>query len=76
MFNKPRGSNMAQVEYPPLQCVTKPALRTPEAAFYMNRAQQTLRMWACNQNGPLRPLNVNGRLAWPTAEVKRLMGVQ
>jgi hypothetical protein len=74
VFNNPTGENMVQ-NLPPLEAITKPALNTAEAAFYLNRAAQTMRVWACKQNGPIRPLNVNGRLAWPTAEVKKLMGV-
>lgn len=66
--------NKAQV-YPPLEAVTRPAVTTREAAFYLNRAEQTLRLWASCENGPLRPLRVYGRLAWPTADLRRLLGV-
>jgi hypothetical protein len=59
----------------PLELETRIALPTREAAFHLNRAQQTLRLWACNEDGPLRPLRINGRLAWPVAELKRLLGV-
>lgn len=41
----------------------------------LGRAPQTLRLWASGENGPLRPLRINGRLAWPTAEIRRLLGV-
>jgi hypothetical protein len=51
------------------------ALPTDEASGQLNRAQQTLRMWACKENGPIRPIRVNGRLAWPVAEIKRLLGI-
>lgn len=27
------------------------------------------------ENGPLRPIRVHGRLAWPVAEIRRLLGV-
>ena len=62
-------------EFTPLQKVTRPALTTREAAHYLNRAEQTLRVWAAFENGPLRPLRVHGRLAWPTAAIKTLMGL-
>lgn len=55
---------------------TRAALPTPEAAFHLNRAAQTLRLWACLENGPIRPVRVNGRLAWPVADIKRVLGVQ
>jgi hypothetical protein len=61
--------------YPPLDAVTKPNLTTHEAGYYLNRAAQTLRLWACHENGPIRPIRVNGRLAWPVAELRKLLGV-
>ena len=54
---------------------TRAALPTPEAAFHLNRAPQTLRLWACLENGPIRPIRINGRLAWPVAELRRVLGV-
>jgi hypothetical protein len=62
-------------QYLPLEQVNRPNLKTNEAAFYLNRAPQTLRAWACLENGPLRPTRINGLLAWPTATVKALAGV-
>ncbi len=60
---------------PPLDRETRTALDTATAAFHLSRQAQTLRGWACKENGPLRPVRVNGRLAWPTAEIRRLLGV-
>jgi hypothetical protein len=60
----------------PLDRETRSALPTPEAAFHLNRAQQTLRLWAMRENGPLRPIRVNGRLAWPVSELRRILNVQ
>ena len=54
---------------------TRPAVDTATAAHYLNRRPQTLRNWACHEDGPIRPIRVHGRLAWPTAEIRRLMGV-
>lgn len=55
---------------------TRAALPTPEAAFHLSRAQQTLRVWAMRDgSGPIRPLRINGRLAWPVADLKRILGV-
>ena len=58
-----------------LEQETRSALPTPEAAFHLNRAAQTLRLWAMRDDGPIRPLRVNGRLAWPVADIRRLLGV-
>jgi hypothetical protein len=65
-----------QAKFPPLEQVTKPNLKTEEAAYYLDRKNQTLRAWACLENGPLRPKRIHGLLAWSTAEVKALAGVQ
>lgn len=58
----------------PLELETRSALPTAEAAFHLNRAQQTLRLWAMRDAGPLRCVRINGRLAWPTDELRRLLG--
>lgn len=62
-------------QFPPLESVTRPAVDTAAAAYYLNRRPQTLRMWACLENGPLRPIRINGRLAWPVSELRRVLGV-
>ncbi len=64
-----------KAQYLPLEQVTKPNLKTEEAAHYLNRRPQTLRAWACLENGPLRCRRIGGLLAWSTAEVKALTGV-
>lgn len=61
--------------FPPLDRETRAAVDTETAAYHLSREPQTLRVWACRENGPLRPLRVHGRLAWPTAEIRRLLGV-
>jgi hypothetical protein len=63
------------VQYLPLEQVTRPNLTTAETAYYLNRRPQTLRGWACLENGPLRPTRIGGLLAWSTASVKILAGV-
>ena len=60
----------------PLELETRANLPTPEAAYHLNRAQQTLRLWAMHENGPIRPFRVNGRLAWPVAELRRILHVR
>jgi hypothetical protein len=62
--------------YLPLDQVAKPSLNTQDAAYYMNRAEQTMRYWACSERGPIRPLRINGRLHWPVAEIRKLLGVE
>lgn len=62
-------------QYPPLEEVTRPTVETAAAAYYMNRRPQTMRGWACLENGPIRPIRINGRLAWNVAELRRVLGV-
>lgn len=63
------------IQHVALELETRAALPTPEAAYHLNRAQQTLRLWACLENGPLRPIRISGRLAWKTDDLRRLLGV-
>lgn len=48
-------------------------LPTNEAAAAINRAPQTLRKWACLENGPILPIRINGRLAWKVADLQSLL---
>jgi hypothetical protein len=48
-------------------------LTTTEAATYLNRRPQTLRKWAAYDNGPIRPIRVNGRLLWPVPDIRRML---
>jgi hypothetical protein len=67
----------APPQFAPLELVTKPNLTTKELAYYSDISEQTWRVKACYDAAPegLRPLRVCGRLAWPTASVKKLLGV-
>jgi hypothetical protein len=60
--------------FPALADETRAMVTTDCAAYHLNRRPQTMRCWAAYENGPLRPLRINGRLAWPTAEIRRLVG--
>ena len=57
----------------PLATETRPNLPTREAATQLNRQPQTLRKWAAYENGPIRPVRINGRLMWPVAALERLL---
>lgn len=63
--------------FPPLELVTRPTVPTEQAAHYLLRRPQTLRGWASAETFPdgLRPVRVRGRLAWPVAGIRRLLGV-
>jgi hypothetical protein len=64
--------NRSQLQIQNLESVTTPTVTTAAAAHYLNRRPQTLRIWAIRQH-PIRPINVNGRLAWPVSDIKRLL---
>ncbi|WP_382228191.1 DNA-binding protein [Hydrogenophaga atypica] len=64
-----------QIQLVPLTQETRSALPTAEAAAHLNRAEQTLRLWAMREDGPVRPVRVNKRLAWPVAGIKAALGV-
>ncbi len=53
---------------------TRSHITTAEAAFHLNRAEQTLRLWACLDNGPLRPKRINNRLAWAVDDIRKILG--
>lgn len=55
------------------RAVGRDTLPTDEAAQAINRAPQTLRKWACLENGPIRPVRINGRLAWRVADLAALL---
>jgi len=62
------------VQLVPLKSERRTILTTAEAALHLNRAQQTLRLWAMHESGPIQPIRINGRLGWPVSEIKRVLG--
>jgi hypothetical protein len=68
------GVHERGVHLTPLDRESRAAIPTNEAARHLGRAPQTLRLWACMGEGPIRPTRVHGRLLWPVAEIARLVG--
>lgn len=64
---------VANQNFTALALETRPAINTAQAAHYLNRQPQTLRAWACLETGPLRPIRINGRLAWNVAAIRDLL---
>jgi hypothetical protein len=62
-------------QFPPLELENRPRVPTKQAAHYLNRRPQTLRGWASAETFPdgLRPVRINGRLAWDVAAIRRLL---
>jgi hypothetical protein len=67
--------NVAGPAFVALAAENRAAVDTATAAYHLNRQPQTLRGWACHEDGPLRPLRINGRLAWPVSELRRVLGL-
>ena len=63
-------------DFPPLAKETRTHVPTEAAAHYLSRRPQTLRGWACREDGPIRPHRVNGRLLWPVAGLLAVLGVE
>lgn len=64
---------VANQYFTPLALETRMAIPTDAAAHHLNRQPQTLRSWASTEQGPLRPVRINGRLAWPVAAIRALL---
>ncbi len=59
--------------FPALAEETRISVDTACAAYHLSRADQTLRKWACLENGPIRPIRINRRLAWSVADLRTLL---
>lgn len=59
--------------FPPIETETRSHVNTACAAFHLTRKPQTMRAWACLENGPLCPIRIMGRLAWNVADIKRIL---
>jgi len=63
--------------FTPLELETRPTVDTAAASHYLHLAPQTMRIYACRENGPIRPRRIPGsaKLHWATADIRRLLGV-
>ncbi len=59
--------------HPPKSRTNSIAVTTAEAARLLNRKPQTLRKWACHEDGPIRPVRIYGRLSWRTQDILNLL---
>jgi len=68
-------NNLVQTIPPGLSAIAngRDAISTTEAAHVLNRKDQTMRKWACLENGPIRPVRINGRLAWRVSDLAKLL---
>lgn len=68
----------AHADFVPLHLETRTHVTTAVMCRHLNRREQTARGWACAETFPdgLRPLRVMGRLAWPVAGIRAVLGVK
>jgi len=62
-----------ETQYPALVLENRTVVDTNAAAFHLGRKPQTLRKWACQEDGPLRPVRIMGRLGWNVADILRIV---
>lgn len=64
-------------DFIPLHLENRTHVNTAVMCRHLGRKEQTARGWASAETYPdgLRPIRVNGRLAWPVAGIRRLLGV-
>ena len=70
-------ASSAPPDFVPLDLETRTHVSTAVMCRHLNRKEQTGRGWASAETYPegLRPLRVMGRLAWPVAGIRKVLGV-
>ena len=59
----------------PLEDENRSHLTTEEASHHLMRKPQTLRVWATYEIGPIKPIRINGRLAWSVNDIKKILNI-
>ena len=64
-------------DFVPLHLETRTHVTTAVMCRHLSRQPQTARGWASAETFPpgLRPVRCNGRLAWPVAGIRAVLGV-
>ena len=64
-------------DFIPLHQEARTHVTTVLMCWHLSKKAQTARGWASKETFPdgLRPLRVNGRLAWPVAGIRKVLGV-
>lgn len=70
MENEVEELAAAPKNFPPLDQETRTAIPINAAAFYLSRSPHTLYAWSSHENGPIKPVRINGRLLWRVADIK------
>jgi hypothetical protein len=59
----------------PLALETRPTITTAALAHYTHSTPQTWRIHSMRQTGGVKSIRINGKLHWPTEQVRKLLGV-
>ena len=68
------SDNKVKKSYTPLAQESRTVVDTACAAWHLCRSPQTLRGWASKGNGPMKPIQLHGRLVWRVDDIRRLLG--
>jgi hypothetical protein len=74
--SKYKGHAASSSTFVPLDLERHTHVNTGSASYHLVRKAQTLRVWASTERGPIQPVQVNGRLAWPVAKIKAPLHVE
>lgn len=71
------GAPTAPADFVPLHLEHRTHVTTAVMCRHLNRQPQTARGWASAETYPdgMRPMRVMGRLAWPVAGIRAVLGV-
>ena len=71
------GATAPLADFVPLHLETRSHVSTAVMCRHLSRQPQTARGWASAETFPegLRPLRVMGRLAWPVAGIRKVLGI-
>lgn len=71
-----KPQQFAPADFLPLHLETRTHVSTKVMCRHLNRKEQTARGWASAESFPdgLRPIRVLGRLQWPVAGIRKVLG--
>jgi hypothetical protein len=74
---KQKKESAVPADFLPLAAETRTHVTTAVMCRHLSMAEQTARLWACAETFPdgLRPMRVNGRLAWPVTGIRKVLGI-
>ncbi len=66
-----------RAHFTPLHIESRTHVDTDTMCWHLGFAPQTARLWACKETFPegLKPVRINGRLKWPVAGIRKILGV-